>query len=236
VARTVNVTAHALRRDEFLDAAQRLLERKGYEQMSVHDVLSELGASKGSFYHYFGSKQALLEAVVARMADAVAAALSPVAGDSTTDAVAKLDLFFTTLAHWKAQRRELLVAVLRVWYSDGNALVRQKLRGGIADRIAPLLADILRQGVAEGAVNAAHPDQFGRVVVSLIQDLNDRLADLFFAAESGHLDPDAAERTVAAYTAALERILGIPAGRVVLVDPSLLRQWFTPNDQQIGAR
>ena len=32
MARTVNEAAHALRRDEFLDVAQRLLETKGYEQ------------------------------------------------------------------------------------------------------------------------------------------------------------------------------------------------------------
>ena len=56
-------TAHAVRRDEFVDAAQRLIQSPGYEQMSVQDVLDELGASKGAFYHYFDSKEALLEAV-----------------------------------------------------------------------------------------------------------------------------------------------------------------------------
>ena len=64
MARTVDTGAHAVRREAFVDTAQRLMQAKGYEQMSVQDVLDELDASRGAFYHYFDSKAALLEAVV----------------------------------------------------------------------------------------------------------------------------------------------------------------------------
>jgi AcrR family transcriptional regulator len=228
VARTVDDEAHALRRDEFLDVAQRLLETKGYERMSVQDVLAELGASKGAFYHYFGSKQALLEAVVDRLADAVAASLAPVAGRSDAMALNKLDHFFAALATWKTRRRDLLVALLRVWQSDDNAIVRQKLRPGIADRIAPLLAGIIDQGIQEGVFTATYPEQTARVIVSLVQDLNDRLATLFLATETGQGDWLTVEHTVTAHTHALARVLGVPAGSVVLVDPAVLRWWFDP--------
>jgi AcrR family transcriptional regulator len=53
---------HRQRRDTFLDAAQRLVQTKGYERMTVQDVLDDVGTSKGAFYHYSDSKQALLEA------------------------------------------------------------------------------------------------------------------------------------------------------------------------------
>jgi AcrR family transcriptional regulator len=66
MARTLDPAAHALRRDAFVDAAQRLIQAKGYEQMSLQDVVDELDASRGAFYHYFDSKVALLEAVVRR--------------------------------------------------------------------------------------------------------------------------------------------------------------------------
>ena len=61
MARTVNATVYAVRRDAFIDAAQRLIQAKGYEQMSIQDVLDELDASTGAFYHYFDSKAALLD-------------------------------------------------------------------------------------------------------------------------------------------------------------------------------
>jgi len=51
MARTVNATLHGVRRDAFLDVAQRLVETKGYEAMSIQDVLDALEVSKGAFYH-----------------------------------------------------------------------------------------------------------------------------------------------------------------------------------------
>lgn len=196
--------------------------------MSIQDVLTEAGASKGSLYHYFGSKQALLEAVVERLADRTAAVLAPVASDSSLAALDKLQRFFAALASWKLERRELLVALLRVWYSDDNAVVRQKLRHGIADRIAPVLALIVDRGREEGVFTAAYPDQAGRVIVSLVQDLNDRLADLFITYERERGDLRDVEDTVSAYTEALERILGVQGGSVVLVEMATLRPWFEP--------
>ncbi len=52
------------RRSEFIAAAQNLFYSKGYESTSVNDLISVVGVSKGAFYHYFDSKQAVLEALV----------------------------------------------------------------------------------------------------------------------------------------------------------------------------
>ena len=69
MARAVNPKRHAAKRDEFVEAGQRLIQTHGYESFSIEDLLAEVGASKGAFYHYFGSKQALLEAVIERLVD-----------------------------------------------------------------------------------------------------------------------------------------------------------------------
>lgn len=228
MARKVDQAAHAGRRTQFLDAAEILLRTKGYERMSVQDVWSQVGASKGAFYHYFDSKQALVEAVMERMADQIAAALAPLATDPDAAALQKLQSFFAGLGRWKAQRRDLLVALLRVWQSDDNAVVRQKLRPGIADRIAPLLAGILEQGARENTLAVTHPEATGRVLVALIQDLNDRLAEMVLSFDAtGRPDLSGAQDTVAAHTQAVERILGLAEDSVVLVEPAVLSPWFT---------
>ena len=49
MARTVNLTEHAARRDEILDAAQRLILSTGYERMTVQDILDDRQISKGAF-------------------------------------------------------------------------------------------------------------------------------------------------------------------------------------------
>jgi tetracycline repressor-like protein len=57
MARTLDPVAHAVRREAFLDAGQRLIATKGYTQLSIQDVLDELASSKGAFYHYFDSRR-----------------------------------------------------------------------------------------------------------------------------------------------------------------------------------
>src|ERR1700737_2143451 len=168
MARTVNATLYTVRRDAFLDVAQRLVQTKGYEAMSIQDVLNELEASKGAFYHYFDSKQALLEAVVERFADGGMAAIAPILNDPTLPTLKKLERVFAGIAGWKAQRKDLVVAITEVWNSDSNAIVREKLRQMTVRLLVTLLSAGVKQGVDEGVFSVASPDETAAVLVSLM--------------------------------------------------------------------
>jgi AcrR family transcriptional regulator len=224
--RTVNATLHTVRRVAFLDAAQRLVQTKGYEEMSVQDVLDELDASKGAFYHYFDSKQALLEAVVERFADSAIAALAPVLGDQDLPALRKLEGVFAGIARWKAERKELILAIIEVWNSDGNAIVREKLRRMTVSRMVPLLSAVVRQGIDEGVFAAVSPDETATVFVSVMQGFQELAIDLFIARQAGTVTFEVVQRSVASFTQAFERILGIPKGSLTLTDEPTLRFWF----------
>ncbi len=226
MARTLDLAAHALRRDAFVDAAQRLIQTKGYEQMSLQDVLDELDASRGAFYHYFDSKVALLEAVVERMVDAATATLVPVVADPGRSALRKLEGVFSGIARWKTDRKDLMLAVARVWLSDENVVVREKLRQRTAFRLTPLLATIVRQGKAEGVFSASSAEHAAGVLVSLVLGLNETATRLYVARQTGAVSFEDVERTIGAYTEAFERILGLSAGSWPTVDASTLRYWF----------
>jgi AcrR family transcriptional regulator len=226
VARTVNATLHTVRRDAFLDVAQRLVQTKGYEAMSIQDVLDELEASKGAFYHYFDSKQALLEAVVERFADDALAALAPVLRDPELPALRKLESVFAGIASWKAERKELVLAIIEVWNSDGNAIVREKLRRLTERIMVPLLSAVIKQGVDEGVFNADSPTDTARVLVSLMEGFQQQATDLFIARQAGAVTFEVVQRSVTANTEAFERILGVPKGSLTLTDEPTLRFWF----------
>ncbi|HEY2887847.1 MAG TPA: helix-turn-helix domain-containing protein, partial [Candidatus Limnocylindrales bacterium] len=117
MARTLDPEAHSLKRDAFVDAAQRLIQSKGYEQLSLQDVIDAVGASKGAFYHYFGSKEDLLEAVIERMVDATIELMIPIVHDPELPAIQKLQLVFSAGAAWKGERKDFFVELLRVWMS-----------------------------------------------------------------------------------------------------------------------
>src|SRR5690349_11359292 len=138
--RTLDRSAHALRRDAFVDAARRLIQAKGYEQMSVQDVLDALVTSRGAFYHYFDSKVGLLAAVVERMAEDAMAGVRPALADPRLSAMDKLGALFASVARIKGAQRELVLELTRVWFSDANVLVRDRLRQATLTHLAPVLA------------------------------------------------------------------------------------------------
>ena len=226
MARTLNPAAHALRRDAFLDAAQRLMQTKGYEQMSVQDVLDALGASKGAFYHYFDSKEALLQAVVERMVDAAMPVIEPIVADPGLPAAEKLQAVFATAGEWKTERSDLLLAIMRSWYSDENDLVRLRVARAGAARIAPLMVRIVRQGTLEGAFNPTSPGHAAAILVALLNGSSDAIGRLALDRQDGLVTFEEVERHMAAYEEAIERILGLQAGSFVLIDSASLHVWF----------
>ena len=47
-------------RERIFRAAKRILERQGYEELSIKNICEEAGVSNGSFYHHFKTKDDLL--------------------------------------------------------------------------------------------------------------------------------------------------------------------------------
>lgn len=53
-------------REKIIDAATKVFFEHGYEEASVKMIIDEAGIVTGSFYHFFPSKEALFEAVIAQ--------------------------------------------------------------------------------------------------------------------------------------------------------------------------
>jgi AcrR family transcriptional regulator len=233
MARTVNAAVHTIRREAFTDAALRLIQGKGYEQMSVQDVLDEVDASRGAFYHYFDSKAALLEAVLERMTDVVLAGFAPLIEDPSVPALEKIERLFSGIAQWKNQRIELVTQLLQVWLSDDNAVVREKFRRALAIRMVPVLGAIVRQGRDEGVFKVTAPENTARSLWSVMQGAQEAALELFLARRAGTIPFEAVEATFAAYAEGFERIAGVPLGSIHVVDDATLRLWFGERDRKV---
>ncbi|MEO6061494.1 MAG: TetR/AcrR family transcriptional regulator [Thermoflexales bacterium] len=228
MARVINEQDYAARRREILDAAQRLVFSKGYEPMTIQDILDALGMSKGAFYHYFDSKAAVLEALIARLRDDAMGALKPLLDDPGLPALDKIRRFFAESGRWKTVRRDALLPLLRTLYSDNNFVLRQKLSARTAADSAILLGDVIRQGIREGTLNTPFPEQAGEIAMNVLVDLSEMLAAEVLKPNLTRADIPLIEARVAAYTDALERVLGAPAGSLPIIEPATLRAWLNP--------
>lgn len=232
VVRSVKEHEYAAKRNAILDAAQRAIATTGYERMAISDLLSELQISSGAFYHYFDSKSALLVALVERAGDRAGQLVLSFVHDPELGALDKLRRFFAALDREKLAHRDFVLAFLRVWYADENAIVRHKLYAARVKRLTPWLEEIIRQGVEEGVLTTPYPDQAARVVISLFEDLAYAAAELLFSMEHGPSDLSRAERIVEAYVDALERILGAPAGCLQRPPREELAQWLVSTSEK----
>ena len=226
MARTLNREVHMVRRDVFVDAATRLMQSRGYEQISIQDILDEVSASRGAFYHYFDSKQALLEAVIDRMVDAGLASIEPIVEDLGLAAADKLVRVFSGIGRWKTDRRDLILAFLDVWLSDDHAVVREKFRHKVVGRFVPMLTRIVQQGIDDGSFDVESPESTARVLMMFLQGMQEEATDLFVARQKGEVTYEEVEAKFTSYTRAFERVLGVEAGSISLIDRSILEAWY----------
>ncbi len=230
--RVVKEDDYAARRNEILNVARKLVYTKGYEQMSIQDILDELKMSKGAFYHYFDSKFALLEALIDRMGDDAEATIFPLLDDPTLPALEKLCRYFSSAVQWKAAQKDYMLALLRIWYSDHNSIMRQKVFTKMLRRVAPSFTRVIRQGIQEGTLSTEFPERATEISLYLILGLGDKFGEMILGHENGTSNLSAEERfrildeAVLAYTNALERVLGARAGSIQLMDSESIRVWI----------
>ncbi len=147
-------------RERLLDAAQALMHQRGYAAIGVAEICARADVRKGSFYHFFASKEALSIAAI----DAYWAAQRPAwlaARDGDADPVARLEAVVRAQVDaqhaYKAATGNLdgcLLANLGIELSDREPLVRNRIQE-IFDEQIGIVTDIVTQIGVPDPVDAA---------------------------------------------------------------------------------
>lgn len=134
-----------------LAAATRLFAEQGYDRTSVQEIVEAAGVTKGALYHYFGSKEDLLQEVYARVLrlqqerlDAFADADAPVeqrlrdaAADVVVTTIENLDdasIFFRSMHHLSPEKNKQVRVERRRYHERFRALVEEGQRSGCSPR------------------------------------------------------------------------------------------------------
>jgi len=90
-----------------METAQALFYSKGYAEVSVNLIIENVGISKGTFYHYFSSKEELLDQLVQRFAVAAIENIIPIVNDDSLNAIEKLNSIYKNSSRFKLDQAEL---------------------------------------------------------------------------------------------------------------------------------
>ncbi|CRZ13895.1 TetR/AcrR family transcriptional regulator [Mycolicibacterium neworleansense] len=219
MARRVKPEEYAARRREILVAALQLLHDKGYAAMTIEDLLAAVQISKGALYHYFRSKQELLEGVVEHLGESPTVELQRIVDAPDRTALDKLHAYFAASHTWKTENPIAVATLARLWHDENNALLRQKMTQGSLRTTAPLLEAIIRQGCAEGVFDTGFPHEAAGIITAMGMHLADAFIEALQAdgADGVDISGPHARRAVAAYQQAIERILGLADGSLASV-------------------
>jgi AcrR family transcriptional regulator len=215
-----------VRREELLDTALSLFLKHGYERTSVAHITAAVGVAKGTFYHYFATKQDVLEHLVERFADDLFAAAEAAVAEQDGPAIERLRALMIASSQAKLRRRDETLMLTRPLFTPDNQPLLSRFVDGWIGRTRPLIRGIIEQGVAEGDFDVADPAATTEVWLSLRYDYGIRVSRQFFAAQDDPSQVDALLAAVAALQVAEERILGLRPGALNMNAESALRAVF----------
>ncbi|WP_088102941.1 TetR/AcrR family transcriptional regulator [Halalkalibacter urbisdiaboli] len=143
------------RRKEILDAAEKLFTTKGYSKTTVNDILKMVGIAKGTFYHYFQSKEEVMDAIIQRFIDYGVKMAKEIASDPNLKASEKLFKIIMAQKPDTGRKEEMIEQLHQV----DNAEMHQKSIVESIRQLTPILTEVVEQGIEEGVFTTAYPKE-----------------------------------------------------------------------------
>ena len=139
-------------REHLLEVGLRQLRRTGYTATGVKNVLDLAGIPKGSFYHFFPSKEAFAGDLISRYADVEVERLRRLLEDSTLAPLKRLQSYFEELSNTNGFHAEVsgcLVASMSLEVADHSEVIQTQLRS-LFEVWQRAISSVLRQAIQRG--------------------------------------------------------------------------------------
>jgi TetR/AcrR family transcriptional regulator, fatty acid metabolism regulator protein len=188
----------AARREELLAAAVRVFARKGYHTCRVSDIADEAGVSHGLVYHYFASKDEVLETIFRDNWGPIVAAIQGIAATDDEPAEQVRRVAAVVLHSWRRDQETVRVLVREI---SRSPVLQERI--GEFQQAFDALESIIARGQTAGAFDPALDPRFA--TYALWGTLDEVLTGWVLGRlPGGDEDADRAEATV---TAMLRRAL-----------------------------
>lgn len=182
----------AERKEQLLRTAYELFLSRGYDAVSVDEIIARAGIAKGTYYYYFSSKEQTLEEVIDMM----------IAGEAAkAQAIAEMPL----------PAPQKIAAILSAFRPDGteqgivnalnqkdNLLMHERVNAKIIEAAVPLLSRAAEEGIAQGLFECDYIEERVRILMILSNFLFD--------------EGITQESTLLVYIDTVEKMLGVKKG------------------------
>lgn len=189
------------RREEILDAAEKLFAAKGFDNTSTGDILDAVGIARGTLYYHFKSKEEILDGVIGRITNRLMQDAGEIVRKKELPVLERLTKAIMSLNVESKIGYEIMEQVHR----PQNALMHQKMQATLLAGINPILTELVKEGIGQGICHTRYPES---VVEMTILYANVAFDELNVAG----LRPEQREKKIAGFIYNMERLMGMAEG------------------------
>lgn len=162
----------AVRRQELVLAACGLFKEKGFEQVTVSDIVKKVGVAQGTFYYYFETKYDMLDAVLDHYLEESLKVVEDIAADARLNALEKLQAIIGFTLRVDESEKNFIEFI----HSDENLVAHQKYMLKSFEKFIPPITNIVQEGVRAGLFDVRYPRESVELMVYMYGYLHESLA------------------------------------------------------------
>lgn len=188
-----------VRKNEILDAANELFNRKGFDGTSISDILEKVGIARGTLYYHFKSKEEIMDALIERYSATLLSAVKEVAENKSIPVFERL---FKAIMAMNISKED--TKILEHMHKPQNALLHQKSHQAVLEGIPPILLEVVEDGIKEGLFETPYPYECIEMAITY--------TNMVFDNNSGNPSEEEMLRKMNAFLFNAERLLGAKTG------------------------
>ena len=194
----------AERKQELLRIAYELFLSKGYESVSVDEIIAKAGIAKGTYYYYFKSKEETLEEVIDMM----------IAGEEAkAKAILEMPIpvpqkIVGIISSFRPDQPEQ--GIVTTLNQKENLFMHERVNAKVIEKAVPLLSRAAMEGIEQGIINCDYVEERVRILLILSNQIFDEgIADM---------------STLVVYIDIVEKLLGAKKGTMDFIKELIMNQ------------
>lgn len=207
-----------LKKQEILRTAEARFCRDGYEKTSIQDILDDLHTSKGSFYHHFVSKEALLEEICRnRAAEYSEQVFQRITEDMNPSD--RLNLLIDGMIPFNGEKISFLLMLIPVFSGPEGIMIRNCYANELERLYGGKIADTLQKGTEESVYACSDPEFSAKMLSMLVNRFWLEICDQVLENEAMGRNTDAGDLMSLTdnYRRVMERLISAPYGSLDLI-------------------
>jgi AcrR family transcriptional regulator len=207
-----------------IETAHLFFSEKGYDKTSVNDIINKLGISKGAFYHYFNSKDEVLDGIILGYTEEAVDMMYEIVYDPSLNGLEKYIKMFTEAQARRTKNAERFSYLIQLFLNEENLLFRHRYTEKILELTKPPFILILQQGVKEGLFFINHPDETAELIIRLGNIYRTKIAILTSTLNNNPNNLLKIQSIAEFMQDTVERLLGLDSGKLDIISNSFQRE------------